>query len=181
MTQDEEHLRLLSIFHYIVAGLAALFAVFSGVFGLLGGSCFMPQRIRSKSKVNLRLRLWPGFSSDWAASSLRAARRWRRALLCLVDSSTAAVVTGSYLFSLVFSACFPVRYGPRRFHDHCPVAHFSQGNVWGKAKFSTHCLNRLTMRSSQCRPDLIMSLFAVQPSPAASRAPGGAAHLFLVR
>lgn len=28
MTQDEEHLRLLSIFHYVVAGLAALFACF---------------------------------------------------------------------------------------------------------------------------------------------------------
>ena len=28
MTQDEEHLNLLSVFHYVVAGLAALFACF---------------------------------------------------------------------------------------------------------------------------------------------------------
>jgi len=38
MNQDLEHLRLLSIFHYVVAGLAALFAcfpVFHLVFGLL--------------------------------------------------------------------------------------------------------------------------------------------------
>jgi hypothetical protein len=28
MTQDEDHLRLLSIFHYVVGGLAALFALF---------------------------------------------------------------------------------------------------------------------------------------------------------
>ncbi len=28
MTRDEEHLRLLSIFHYVVGGLAALFALF---------------------------------------------------------------------------------------------------------------------------------------------------------
>src|SRR5688572_3617260 len=37
MTQEEEHLRLLSIFHYVVGGLAALFAlfpIFHLVFGL---------------------------------------------------------------------------------------------------------------------------------------------------
>jgi hypothetical protein len=28
MTRDEEHLRLLSIFHYVVGGLAGLFALF---------------------------------------------------------------------------------------------------------------------------------------------------------
>jgi len=28
MTQDDEHLRLLSIFHYVVAGIAALFSMF---------------------------------------------------------------------------------------------------------------------------------------------------------
>lgn len=36
MTQDEEHLRLLSIFHYVVGGLAALFALFP-IFHLLFG------------------------------------------------------------------------------------------------------------------------------------------------
>ncbi len=36
MTQDEEHLRLLSIFHYVVAGLAALFALFPIVHLILG-------------------------------------------------------------------------------------------------------------------------------------------------
>lgn len=36
VTQDEEHLRLLSIFHYVVAGLAALFALFP-VFHLIFG------------------------------------------------------------------------------------------------------------------------------------------------
>ena len=37
-TQDEEHLRLLSIFHYVVAGLAALFAlipIFHLILGLI--------------------------------------------------------------------------------------------------------------------------------------------------
>jgi hypothetical protein len=36
MTQDEEHLRLLSIFHYVVGGLAALFALFP-IFHMLFG------------------------------------------------------------------------------------------------------------------------------------------------
>jgi hypothetical protein len=38
MTQDEQHLRLLSIFHYVVSGLAALFAlipIFHLIFGLI--------------------------------------------------------------------------------------------------------------------------------------------------
>lgn len=36
MTQDEDHLRLLSIFHYVVGGLAALFAFFPIFHMLLG-------------------------------------------------------------------------------------------------------------------------------------------------
>ena len=36
MTQDEDHLRLLSLFHYVVGGLAALFALFP-VFHMLFG------------------------------------------------------------------------------------------------------------------------------------------------
>ena len=40
MTQDEEHLRLLSIFHYVVAGLAGLFALFP-IFHLIFGLLFI--------------------------------------------------------------------------------------------------------------------------------------------
>jgi hypothetical protein len=36
MTQDEDHLRLLSIFHYVVGGLSALFALFP-IFHMLMG------------------------------------------------------------------------------------------------------------------------------------------------
>ncbi len=36
MLQDEEHLRLLSIFHYIVGGLAALFSFFPLLYGGFG-------------------------------------------------------------------------------------------------------------------------------------------------
>jgi hypothetical protein len=36
MNQDEEHLRLLSIFHYVCAGLAAFFACIPGIYIILG-------------------------------------------------------------------------------------------------------------------------------------------------
>jgi hypothetical protein len=36
MTQDEDHLRLLSIFHYVVGGLAVLFALFPVIYLVLG-------------------------------------------------------------------------------------------------------------------------------------------------
>jgi hypothetical protein len=37
MNQDSEHLRLLSIFHYVVAGLAALFSFFPLLYTTVGG------------------------------------------------------------------------------------------------------------------------------------------------
>ena len=36
MNQDKEHLRLLAIFHYIVAGLAALFSFFPLLYATIG-------------------------------------------------------------------------------------------------------------------------------------------------
>ena len=52
MTQEEEHLRLLSIFHYVVAGLAALFAlfpIFHLVFGLI--FVFAPAKVDGKEEA----------------------------------------------------------------------------------------------------------------------------------
>jgi len=40
MTRDDEHLRLLSIFHYVVAGMAGLFAMFP-IFHLIIGLVFV--------------------------------------------------------------------------------------------------------------------------------------------
>jgi hypothetical protein len=37
MNQDREHLRLLAIFHYVVAGLAALFSFFPLLYSTIGG------------------------------------------------------------------------------------------------------------------------------------------------
>ena len=36
MNQDREHLRLLAIFHYVVAGLAALFSLFPLIYAMIG-------------------------------------------------------------------------------------------------------------------------------------------------
>jgi hypothetical protein len=37
MNQDEQHLRLLSIFHYVVSGLCALFSLFPTLYMVMGG------------------------------------------------------------------------------------------------------------------------------------------------
>jgi hypothetical protein len=51
MTQDEDHLRLLSIFHYVVGGLAALFAllpILHVIFGLV--FIFAPEKFADKGQ-----------------------------------------------------------------------------------------------------------------------------------
>lgn len=52
MTKDEEHLKLLSIFHYVVAGFAALFALFP-VFHLAVGLAFIlaPQQLGNNGNL----------------------------------------------------------------------------------------------------------------------------------
>ena len=51
MTQDEEHLRLLSIFHYVVGGLTGLFALFP-IFHLIFGVFFIlaPEKFAGKGE-----------------------------------------------------------------------------------------------------------------------------------
>ena len=51
MTQEEEHLRLLSIFHYVVAGLVALFSLFP-IFHLIFGLfiVFAPGKVGTKEE-----------------------------------------------------------------------------------------------------------------------------------
>ncbi len=51
MKQDEEHLRILSIFHYVVGGLAGLFALFP-LFHLIFGLVFIlaPEKFESEGE-----------------------------------------------------------------------------------------------------------------------------------
>jgi hypothetical protein len=50
MNQDQEHLRLLSIFHYIVSGIAALFACFPILHFIIGIVAIVaPQKFAGKS------------------------------------------------------------------------------------------------------------------------------------
>ena len=49
MTQDEDHLRLLSIFHYVVSGLAGLFALFPIIHLALGIAMILaPEKLAGK-------------------------------------------------------------------------------------------------------------------------------------
>ncbi|MBA7578056.1 hypothetical protein ES708_19912 [subsurface metagenome] len=59
MNKDEEHLRLLSIFHYIVGGLAGLFALFP-VIHLVIGLVFIlaPEAVESKGEAPPALVGW---------------------------------------------------------------------------------------------------------------------------
>ena len=97
MTQDEEHLRLLSIFHYVVGGLAGLFAllpVFHLIFGLF--FIFAPAKFAGKGDPPTALLGWffviiaaVFITIGWAfaASVLAAGRllaRRRHYLFCLV-------------------------------------------------------------------------------------------------
>jgi hypothetical protein len=51
MTQNEDHLRILSIFHYVVGGLAGFFALFP-IFHLVLGLCFIfsPDKFAGKGE-----------------------------------------------------------------------------------------------------------------------------------
>jgi hypothetical protein len=52
MNQDEEHLRLLTIFHYVVAGLAALFALFPIIHLTVGLFIVLsPEKIAGKGEA----------------------------------------------------------------------------------------------------------------------------------
>jgi hypothetical protein len=59
LTQDEEHLRLLAMFHYVVSGLAALFAlfpIFHLIFGLV--MIFGPDKFQGKEGPPVALMGW---------------------------------------------------------------------------------------------------------------------------
>jgi hypothetical protein len=64
MNQESEHLRLLAIFHYVVAGLAALFSLFPLIYTTIGAILFslLGTAPRNQAK-NCRRNLFPGFLS----------------------------------------------------------------------------------------------------------------------
>jgi len=71
MNQDQEHLRLLSIFHYVVAGIAVLFALFPLLHLVLGvamvSGAFGPQETEDARFIGLIL---VGFSAVWILCGL---------------------------------------------------------------------------------------------------------------
>jgi hypothetical protein len=67
MNQDREHLRLLAIFHYVVAGLAALFSFFPLLYTTVGAILYSLRDIRRLPDRNqvksCRLNFSAGFLS----------------------------------------------------------------------------------------------------------------------
>ncbi len=98
MNQDLEHLRLLSIFHYVVAGLASLFALFPllhlvlGI-GLATGGFGEPQT----AETRLVGCFFIAFSVAWIACGLALA-------VCLVLAGRDLALRRRYTFCLVIAA-----------------------------------------------------------------------------
>lgn len=104
MTQDEEHLRLLSIFHFVMAGIAALFALFpilhvmmglsivSGAFPSMGGE-EMPAFFGWY--IVIFAAVWIAFGLVYAvliALGGRALRRRQHYTFCLVVAALACML-----------------------------------------------------------------------------------------
>ena len=117
MSQDEEHLRLLSIFHYIVGGLAVLFSFFPLIyagFGVL--MLYASSHPSCTSRASHRLRLSVGslllsaFSSSSPVSfcGLHCYRR---------QATRAANVSGSRLSLRASNASFSLLVLSRSIHD----------------------------------------------------------------
>ena len=77
MNQDQEHLRLLSIFHYVMAGLACLLPLFSLIYIGLGAAMLSGKMPSSSSSAHSDV------ISGWIFAGRALAKRERRTL-CLV-------------------------------------------------------------------------------------------------
>ena len=104
MTKDEEHLRLLSIFHFVVAGMTALFALFPIIHLVVGlaivsGALPSPEGDEVPGFVGW---LFVVFSGTWIILGLafaamialggRALRRRQHYTFCLVVAGLACLV-----------------------------------------------------------------------------------------
>ena len=132
MNQDLEHLRLLSIFHYVVAGIGALvFVLPSFPFGLRPRHALCPGNIRT----------WPSGESGRVATGW-ARIRWRRRglhahrlddlVLCLFSGTLSRPPPTLYVLS--GHGGHPVRHGSLRHragrvYDHRAGAAFGEGDV----------------------------------------------------
>lgn len=105
MNQDQEHLRLLEIFHYVVAGLAALFS-FLPIFHLVIGIIMVMGGWDGSSEAALVGWLFIGLSSLFIVSGLAFAA-------CLVLAGRFLVRHRRYYFCLVMAAtnCAFVPFG----------------------------------------------------------------------
>ncbi|MFA6956513.1 MAG: hypothetical protein WC538_11640 [Thermoanaerobaculia bacterium] len=109
MSQSEEHLRLLSIFHYVVAALASLFALFP-LIHLVIGLAILSGRFPGKSTGGDDIR-WLGgffvaFASVWIVMGLSFAA-------CVIVAGRSLAKRTRYTFCLVMAGleCMFVPFG----------------------------------------------------------------------
>ena len=99
MQQDEEHLKLLSIFHYVVGGLAALFACFP-IFHLIIGVVFIALSGRPDAKGDA-----PPAFIGWlfvGAASVAMIVGWSIAA-CIIAAGRFLAKRRHYMFCLVMA------------------------------------------------------------------------------
>jgi len=100
-TQDAEHLRLLSIFHYVVAGMQALFATFPILHFLVGAAIvFAPGQLgapnRSGPPVALMGCFFMLFAGAWMLTG------WTLAV-CLIVSAKSLKQRKRHLFCIIIA------------------------------------------------------------------------------
>jgi hypothetical protein len=103
MSQDDDHLQILAIFHYVVAGFAALVSLFPTVHLVVGLCMVSGYFTEPKEEFPIRLAGWllVAFASFWIAVGLtfacsllaagRCLERRRRYQFCLVMAGLACV------------------------------------------------------------------------------------------
>jgi hypothetical protein len=127
MSQDEEQLRLLSIFHYVVAGLAALFALFP-LLHLVIGLAMVTGRVEGGDEMaDVMGWLFVVFAGAWIVAGLVFA------VLLVVSGRNLAPAPAVHVLSRhgrLGVHVHAVWHGPWSVYDHCTHARLGEDLVW---------------------------------------------------
>jgi len=100
VNQDDEHLRLLSLFHYVVAGMQTLFALFPLLHLILGAAMvFFPDKTGDAKNGDPKLvgMIFIGFATVWIILGLSVAA-------CTVIAGRSLAQRRRYVFCVVVAA-----------------------------------------------------------------------------
>jgi cell division protein FtsW (lipid II flippase) len=131
MPQDEDHLRLLAIFHYIVAGLAALFSFFPLLYAGFGWLMLYASSHPQQQQQGQP----PPAVVGWIFIALGCFFFLAGETLatCIALSGRFIARRRRYWFAFV-TACVQCLFFPfgiiRSLHDYCSLARISEASVW---------------------------------------------------